>query len=213
MNEARNQILQRIRAALTRDEGESMPPPRLGRHPRGPLPAFDGAALDRFVAKVQAAAASCELIGALAEVPEAAEAYLIRQGLTPKLVAAPALVSEALPWPPTLKVEYRRAEALDACALTVAAAGIAETGTLALVSSAGTPSTLNYLPEFCLCVVKRSAIVTHMEDAWDLLCAERNHLPRAVHFITGPSRTADVEQTLQLGAHGPRQLHVIVVTD
>jgi len=50
-----------------------------------------------------------------------------------------------------------------------------------------------------------------MEDAWALLRAERCSLPRATNIITGPSRTADVEQTIQLGAHGPRRLHVLLM--
>ena len=44
-----------------------------------------------------------------------------------------------------------------------------------------------------------------MEDAWDL--------PRAINIVSGPSRTADVEQTIQLGAHGPRRLHVLLLGD
>jgi L-lactate utilization protein LutC len=129
------------------------------------------------------------------------------------VAVAPILETESLQWPASLQIEYRAAKETDRCALTMATAGIAETGTLALVANATTPGTLNFLPEFCMCVVKRSRIVTHMEDAWDLLRAEHDRMPRAVHFVTGPSRTADVEQTLQLGAHGPRQLHVLVLAD
>ena len=53
------------------------------------------------------------------------------------------------------------------------------------------------------------------EDAWDRLRAAEGEgrLPRTVNFITGPSRTGDIEQTIQMGAHGPRRLHVILVED
>jgi L-lactate dehydrogenase complex protein LldG len=44
-----------------------------------------------------------------------------------------------------------------------------------------------------------------------LIRSERGELPRAVNFISGPSRTGDIEQTIVLGAHGPYRVHVIVV--
>ena len=49
------------------------------------------------------------------------------------------------------------------------------------------------------------------EDAWAVLRARPEGMPRATNIISGPSRTADVEQTIQLGAHGPRRVHVILV--
>jgi L-lactate utilization protein LutC len=54
-------------------------------------------------------------------------------------------------------------------------------------------------------------IVPRIKDAWDLLRGERGELPRAINIVSGPSRTADVEQTIQLGAHGPRRLHVLLL--
>jgi L-lactate dehydrogenase complex protein LldG len=53
------------------------------------------------------------------------------------------------------------------------------------------------------------------EEAWDSLRAHAgaDGLPRTVNFISGPSRTADIEQRLIMGAHGPKRLHVILVGD
>jgi L-lactate dehydrogenase complex protein LldG len=51
-----------------------------------------------------------------------------------------------------------------------------------------------------------------MEEAWNLARTERSELPRAVNFISGPSRTGDIEQTIVLGAHGPYRVHVVMVT-
>ena len=51
------------------------------------------------------------------------------------------------------------------------------------------------------------------EEAWDLLRSELGAMPRNVMLVTGPSRSADIEQTLELGAHGPRRLHVVLVDD
>jgi L-lactate dehydrogenase complex protein LldG len=59
--------------------------------------------------------------------------------------------------------------------------------------------------------VRGSRIVRNMEEAWALCRAETRVLPRAVNFISGPSRTADIEQTVTLGAHGPYRVHIVLV--
>ena len=96
--------------------------------------------------------------------------------------------------------------------LTPCLAAVAETGTLMLISGAQTPTTLNFLPDTHIVVVHAGQIVASYEDGWDLLRA-RGGLPRTVNFVTGPSRTGDIEQRIQLGAHGPRRLHVVLVDD
>jgi len=58
--------------------------------------------------------------------------------------------------------------------------------------------------------VSRSRIVRGMEEAWQLARSELGKLPRAVNFISGPSRTADIEQTVTLGAHGPYRVHLVM---
>ncbi len=97
--------------------------------------------------------------------------------------------------------------------MTAAFAGIAETGTLVLLSDAQSPTTLNFLPDVHVVVLRREQIVRRIEDVWQRLRDEVAGMPRTVNFITGPSRTADIEQTIQLGAHGPRSLHVILIED
>jgi L-lactate dehydrogenase complex protein LldG len=114
-------------------------------------------------------------------------------------------------WPQSLTIEHRPARREDRIAVTGAFAGIAETGTLVLLSSPGSPTTLNFLPDVHIAVLRREQIVTHIEDVWTRLRAQSKAMPRTVNMITGPSRTADIEQTIQLGAHGPRSLHVILV--
>ena len=52
-----------------------------------------------------------------------------------------------------------------------------------------------------------------MAEAWDLLRKTLGGMPRNVMLVTGPSRSADIEQSLELGAHGPRRLHVVLVGD
>ena len=62
-------------------------------------------------------------------------------------------------------------------------------------------------------MLKADAIVGGMEALWPLVRARqgKGEMPRSVNFITGPSRSADIEQKLLLGAHGPRALHIILV--
>ena len=84
-----------------------------------------------------------------------------------------------------------------------------------MASGADSPTTLNFLPETEIVLLPAEGVVGGMEEAWARL---RNRLgkaglPRTVNFITGPSRSADIGQKLQMGAHGPRRLHILVVGD
>ncbi|HVL75378.1 MAG TPA: LUD domain-containing protein, partial [Noviherbaspirillum sp.] len=90
---------------------------------------------------------------------------------------------------------------------------VAETGTLMLLSGPRTWPSASLLPETHVAIVERSRIVAAMEDAFALARAEHGELPRAVNFISGPSRTGDIEQTIVLGAHGPYRVHVIIVDE
>ncbi|TVR96293.1 MAG: lactate utilization protein C [Rhodospirillales bacterium] len=113
-----------------------------------------------------------------------------------------------------LEIEAGPAEAADTASVTGAYAGIAETGTLMLLSGPGSPTLLNFLPPNHIVVLPEACVVGTYEDAWHRLRAEVGTgiaMPRVINWITGPSRTADIEQTLLLGAHGPRRLHVLLV--
>ena len=89
----------------------------------------------------------------------------------------------------------------------------AESGTLMLVSGADNPTTLNFLPDTHIVVIDAKDVAGDYETLWRRLREKFGDgvMPRTVNFITGPSRSADIEQTLILGAHGPRRLHVMVV--
>ena len=120
-------------------------------------------------------------------------------------------VLNPIEWPEEWKIEQRPARGEDTVSITGAHAGIAETGTVAILSGADSPSTLNFLPDDHIVVIRMDQIVSHFEDLWWLLQKQDLDIPRTVNLITGPSRTADVEQTIQLGAHGPRRFHVVLV--
>ena len=147
-------------------------------------------------------------------VPGALSDYLAAQNLPSEAVIAPHPELRAIGWGerPLLHLREGRAEATDLVSVQHGFAGIAETGTLMLPSAPATPTTLNLLPDTAVVVLRTSRVVGAYEDAWDLLRAEGT-MPRNVMLVTGPSRSADIEQTLELGAHGPRRLHVLLIED
>jgi L-lactate dehydrogenase complex protein LldG len=130
----------------------------------------------------------------------------VRRGADPRLAA--------MPWSAAASLEVGEGRWQDGDLATVSHAfgAIAESGTLMLVSGNDNPTTLNFLPETHIVVVDAADVAGDYEALWARL-RDRfgSALPRTVNLVTGPSRSADIEQTLILGAHGPRQLHVIVV--
>jgi len=182
----------------------------LRRHPRGPLrePAADPVAA--FRERAEAAASTTDRVASLAEAPAAIARYLNANQLPRSGCVWPLLAS--LDWRGAgLSLEPRAAHADDAIGVTGVFSAIAETGTLMLCSGPDTPASVSLLPETHVAIVPVQRIVPVMEDAWDLARAELGQLPRAVNFISGPSRTADIEQTIVLGAHGPYRVHLLLV--
>ncbi|MBI4732372.1 MAG: LUD domain-containing protein [Chloroflexi bacterium] len=96
------------------------------------------------------------------------------------------------------------------CGVTGAMCGIAETGSLLLVSGAGQTLTASLLPEVHVAVLKTSRLVPSLADA--LGRPEVRNATAGV-IVTGPSRTADIEMTLTIGVHGPGELHVFLIDD
>jgi L-lactate dehydrogenase complex protein LldG len=223
MSETREAILAGIRRSLGRGRlgagDEAQLRSRVAAHRRNLVPrratGLDHRGrIDLFVAMAEEVQATIARVNSLAEVPEAVASYLAAENLPAELVLAPDPSLDEIPWDarPLLRLRRGRAEADDAVSLTPCFAAIAETGTLMLISGSATPTTLNFLPDTHIVVVRAEQIVATYEDGWDRLRAAEE-LPRAVNFITGPSRTGDIEQRIVLGAHGPRRLHIILVDD
>ena len=192
---------------------------RLAQHPRHLIPARSRLPLaeqvNLFVRNVEKEFGSVTRVPDMDAVPGAVTDYLAAQNLPGRVVMAPHPELQAIPWSarPLLEIREGRAEATDAVSVQHGFAGIAETGTLMLPSSPERPVTLNLLADTEVVVLRAGAIVGAYEEGWDRLRAEVGGMPRNVMFITGPSRSADIEQTLELGAHGPRRLHVVLVED
>lgn len=223
MSGARDQMLAGIRRSLKRGRLDAAREVGLrdgvAAHRRNLVPAraaaLDGPGrADLFIAMAEEVQATTARVDLLAAVPEAVAHFLASENLPAELVLAPDPSLDELPWNawPLLRIRRGRAEAEDAVGLTPCFAAIAETGTLMLISGAETPTTLNFLPDTHIVIVRGEQLVAAYEDGWDRL-RDRGAIPRTVNFITGPSRTGDIEQRIELGAHGPRRLHIILVDD
>ncbi len=219
---ARDAILAKVRRSLgvTGEELQrnATVDDRLRAVPRGIIPArAQLAPAERtalFATMAEKSSATVARVDAAGDVPAAVAAFLrqrnlpaaVRMGDDPRLVA--------MPWGKTqIAVTHGATDGSDAVSLAHALAGVAETGTIVLVSGKDNPTTLNLLPEAEIVVVSADDIAGDYETVWDRLRERdgRGILPRTVNWITGPSRSADIEQTLVLGAHGPRQLHIVIV--
>jgi len=214
---ARDNILSRIREANGRENGANAKEPgtalaRLVARERGPLPTMDWETLPRFRERCIAMMSTVDDVGSLADVPRAVASYLNEKNLPTGGACWPEFAE--LDWDGAgLRVEARPCHGDDKLGITGAFCALAENGTLMLLSGENTHATTSLLPENHVAIVAASRIVRTMEDGWDLLRREHSGLPRQVNFVSGPSRTADIEMTLVLGAHGPFRVHVIVVGD
>ena len=219
---ARDAVLARIRHALPRTPAqqaaaEAAVRARLEAHARNLVPARGQlereARVQLFAQLAMAVAADVQRLAAVTEVPAAVSGYLRRHNLPQKLVAAPEPLLARARWDsqPLLRVRVGDATAADAVGVTLAIAGVAETGTLVLASAPERPTLLAYLPETSVVVVAADWIEPAYEDAWESVRAMPGGVPRSVNFVTGPSRTADIAQQLELGAHGPRRLLILIV--
>jgi L-lactate dehydrogenase complex protein LldG len=188
---------------------------------RAQIPHAEQVAL--FTAKVEALTVTVDSVPSEQDVPGKVADYLARHNLPANLRVSPDPLLENLPWGerPMLQVDYGPGRSQDLVSVTPAFAGIAETGTLMLHSSTTTPTTLHFVPDHHIVVMKESQITGSLEDAFARLrdklgtadTSAAENWPRTVNFVTGPSRTADIEGVPVLGAHGPRRLHIVLIAD
>jgi L-lactate dehydrogenase complex protein LldG len=214
---ARSAIFARIRKAQHRPEAVS-PLERdraqayVAQHTLGPRPSLGGDLVAHFEAQALRMMCSVERVAGLEDAPEAIARWLRANRLGETAVCWPALAQ--LPWQAAgLSVEARAPQGADMVGITGAFAAIAETGTLMLLSGPDTPAATHLLPETHVAIVQASRVVGHYEDGFALMRGERGQPPRAMNLVSGPSRTADIEQTIVLGAHGPYRVHVLIVED
>lgn len=230
MTAGRDEILGGIRRSLGRsgpvdDSRAAELRERMAKPARNLIPARadlpPSEVIDLFRSQAEGVFATVDRVVDMSEVPEVLTEYLKRENLPSQVVMAPDPSLDQAPWDNQPLLEIRRGLPVesDMVSVTSAPAAIAETGTLAMFSGADHPSTLNFLPETHVVVLPVNRIGKNYEDVWDLIRQRiadgegdlNGLMPRTVNLITGPSRSGDIEQTLLLGAHGPRRLHIILV--
>ena len=223
MTTARDDIYANIRRSLG-VTGQERPraqtvDERLARAPAGVVPArgqvSGEARTGLFRVQGELALATVAQVESTADAPRAVADFLrshnlpatVRMGDDPRL--------GAMPWADTaLELAHGPSAGSDLNGVSHAFGGVAETGTLVMVSGHENPSTLNFLPDNHIVVVEAKDLAGDYEEMWTRLRETfgKGAMPRTVNLITGPSRSGDIEQTLLLGAHGPRRLHIVVVT-
>lgn len=207
--DGRDQVLAQIRQSLGRSASAADTIATLAGS--GPRPAFAGDAVERFVAKMLEKSATLERLASLADVGPAVARFVAAVPAAPRVRVSGALAGIA--WPPGLEVLGGAARREDQTSVTPCFAAVAESGGIVTLSGPDTPSTLNFVPDNHIVVVRAAQVLPHFEDLWALWRSCGRPMPRTVNIISGPSRTADIEQTIQLGAHGPRRLHILLIAD
>jgi len=203
MTDARSSILAKL--AL----GSSEPLPAATPYV---APAAEPDRLTRFTAGLEKVFATHETVSTVGEIAGAVERYLQQNEASRELVVTDAVIKAGIDLGNSINVIEAPTRGNEESALAMAYVAVAETGTLVMLSGPESPVTTNFLPDNFICVLRVTDILNDMESLWARMAKEDRSMPRTVNLITGPSRTADVEQIIQMGAHGPRRLHVILLT-
>lgn len=165
-------------------------------------PAMSCDPVTAFIEKARAASADVSIVAGEDEIPATVAELLRSRNLAARIHLPPGSDLAGIDW--RLGVE-RSPPGPDDAAVTRAPFAIAETGTLVQPSRASSPASWHFRPGFEIAILRASDIVAHFEDL------KLDPLPATVNLVTGPSRTGDIEQTLELGAHGPKALAVVIV--
>lgn len=213
---ARERVLGRIRAAVGPGNGEARPAAvaaRLAGHPHGPVPhqadSHGPGRLTQFMAKLEAAAGTVGRVSSLEELPRALAHELRKRNLPAAIRFGADPMFAALDWG-TIETSQGPGRIEEPATLSRAEFAMAETGTVVLASGPDNPVTLTFLGETHFVVLRETDLCGGFEDLW-AAWRERGLDPRTINMVTGPSRSADIGQVLQLGAHGPVALHIFLV--
>jgi L-lactate dehydrogenase complex protein LldG len=207
---AREEILNRIRSALggrERTDSEATElDARMRARPGGPIVGFDADVLIQFLAKTAANNFTVERIASI-QMLVSSVCALLPDGKVADISVAGTL--DHVGWPSDWNINRGAGRVVERVSVTQALAGIAETGSVVMASGPDSPTSLNFLPDLHVVVLRADDVVAHPEDVWPRMQME--NWPRAVNVISGPSRTADVGGIIVRPAHGPKRVHLIVV--
>ncbi|MCB1471425.1 MAG: lactate utilization protein [Rhodobiaceae bacterium] len=220
---SRETILATIRRSLGANAGDrtraATVASRLAEAPKGLIPARgqlpDDKRIQLFARMLEDVSATVERVADAGDVPQRLAKFLKGHNLPPQIVRGEDALLAGLPWDKakTLEVKVGRADGSETVGLSRAFGGVAETGTLMLASGPENPTTVNFLPEVHVVAIRAEDIAGDYETVFARLrkAYGKGKMPRTFNLVTGASRSADIEQTLLLGAHGPRRLHVMIV--
>ena len=171
------------------------------------IPAWTGDVVTSFIAKAKASAAYVHEIELAADAPQRICEILRTSSNTLEIHLPAVSPLNALPWQsaPELRLSPQPPGG-DSSAFSLAEFGIAETGTVVFFSGQQSPSAWHFLPGREFVLLYKKCILPRLEDVISRLA----DLPATINLITGPSRTADIEQTIEMGAHGPREVHILI---
>jgi L-lactate dehydrogenase complex protein LldG len=199
---ARDEILSNIRMRRVRSAPRpaQYKPPALPKEP-----------VDQFMERARASGAQVRRLASASDIPTAIAEALRDRNLPATIHLPPDGRWEALPWASAPGVTLTRREpGGDDAALNAAPYAVAETGTLAYLSDVTRPASWHFRPGLEVAVIRSENILPDLESV--LARAKiAGPLPHTINLVTGPSRTGDIEQTLEMGAHGPKALVVLVV--
>jgi L-lactate utilization protein LutC len=216
---SREAVLDKVRRAALRrgspdpDRAQAVETRLAARAAHAPVPEIartEGAArLDRFEARAKAADAGVTRVPDVAALPAALAEELRRRNLPAMIRTGADPLFRELDWGAVERSEgVGRID--EPATLSRAELAVAETGSLALCSGPDNPVTLTFLGETHFAALRAADVVDGFESLWSEF-RRRALDPRTLNLVTGPSRSADIGQTLQLGAHGPVALHVFLI--
>lgn len=220
---AKANILSRLRTSLqvsTDDKSrKAAVTTRLKAAPNGVIPARaqlpQKQQVDLFQIMAEKFAATVVRVKSAKEVPAAVSHYLRSKNLPSRAAIGTDPRLAAMPWKAQKNLDLKTgpSDGTDETGISHAFAAIAETGTLVMTSGADNPTTLNFLPENHIVIVEAPKVTGDLESVMEQIRETfgKGRMPRTVNFITGPSRSGDIEQKIILGAHGPRALHIVLV--
>lgn len=182
--------------------------------PAAVQPDFAGVSLvERFVSKAtsERVTATVARVGTMSDVPASVAEYLNQRNQLMQVAVQPTVKLEQLDWAGFDRLDNLADD--GGVAVTLAEYGIAETGSVVFRSGPDAPVLLTFLPLFHIVVLQASKILAYPEDLWPHLGGADAPQSRALTLVTGTSGTADIEAINVRGAHGPRSMHIVLVSE
>jgi L-lactate dehydrogenase complex protein LldG len=169
--------------------------------------------LELFTAKAEAQGTTIKCVKSPQEALDEVRDFLRQNNLPARVVRSPSSELNDLGLESAADLEVRQGSATesDITSVTPAFGAVAETGTVVTSSGKETPSTLNFVPENHIAIIRERDLMSSYEDSWDKL--REGNVPRTVNWISGPSRSGDIGMVMYMGAHGPKRQHVIVIEE